>query len=203
MSWVEICIYRPCREKKNSLFDLISLYYPIAMTIVRLRDKRWLWCYTNVFCYIVSPNNTNTSPWYIVYIYGRGSTSKWYNLLMVFQRHFGSKQGIVPQLSCPVSRQENDALRRPCGKSCECLEASWRIPLGMPGGMWRSERVNAACFGLISHVFCIKLPICFDLPQVILKMTSNAIAWNPMEAFTFTVANEDYKYARLLNSSYT
>jgi len=32
------------------------------------------------------------------------------------------------------------------------------------------------------------------LRKVILKMKSNALAWNPMEAFVFTVANEDYKY---------
>lgn len=30
--------------------------------------------------------------------------------------------------------------------------------------------------------------------QVILKLRSNTLAWNPMEAFVFTVANEDYKY---------
>ncbi|OWF35953.1 DDB1- and CUL4-associated factor 13-like [Mizuhopecten yessoensis] len=30
------------------------------------------------------------------------------------------------------------------------------------------------------------------LRKVILKLSSNAIAWNPMEAFVFTVANEDY-----------
>jgi len=35
------------------------------------------------------------------------------------------------------------------------------------------------------------------LRKVILKMKSNALAWNPMEAFVFTVANEDYKYALL------
>jgi len=29
--------------------------------------------------------------------------------------------------------------------------------------------------------------------QVILRLKSNAIAWNPMEAYHFTVANEDYK----------
>jgi len=30
--------------------------------------------------------------------------------------------------------------------------------------------------------------------KVILELRSNALSWNPMEAFTFTVANEDYKY---------
>ena len=29
--------------------------------------------------------------------------------------------------------------------------------------------------------------------QVILKMRSNTLAWNPMEAYIFTAANEDYK----------
>lgn len=31
------------------------------------------------------------------------------------------------------------------------------------------------------------------LRKVILKMVNNAICWNPMEAFVFTVASEDYK----------
>lgn len=29
--------------------------------------------------------------------------------------------------------------------------------------------------------------------KVVLKMRSNSLCWNPMEAFVFTVANEDYK----------
>ena len=28
-------------------------------------------------------------------------------------------------------------------------------------------------------------------------MKSNTLAWNPLEAFVFTVANEDYKYVAL------
>ena len=31
------------------------------------------------------------------------------------------------------------------------------------------------------------------LRKVVLKMKSNSICWNPMEAFVFTVANDDYK----------
>lgn len=30
--------------------------------------------------------------------------------------------------------------------------------------------------------------------KVVLAMRSNAICWNPMEAFVFTIANEDYQY---------
>lgn len=30
------------------------------------------------------------------------------------------------------------------------------------------------------------------LRKVVMKLRSNAVAWNPMEAFNFTVANEDY-----------
>ena len=29
--------------------------------------------------------------------------------------------------------------------------------------------------------------------KVVLKMRSNSLCWNPMEAFVFTVANEDFK----------
>lgn len=31
------------------------------------------------------------------------------------------------------------------------------------------------------------------LRKVVMKLKSNKVAWNPMEAFTFTCANEDYK----------
>ena len=34
--------------------------------------------------------------------------------------------------------------------------------------------------------------------KVVLKMMSNTMAWNPMEPFMFTVANEDYKYVNFL-----
>jgi len=34
--------------------------------------------------------------------------------------------------------------------------------------------------------------------QVTLKNRSNAVAWNPMEAYMFTVANEDYKSDSIL-----
>lgn len=30
-----------------------------------------------------------------------------------------------------------------------------------------------------------------------MKLRPNAVSWNPMEAFTFTAANEDYKYNQL------
>lgn len=33
--------------------------------------------------------------------------------------------------------------------------------------------------------------------KVIMKLKTNQLAWNPMEAYVFTAANEDYKY--LLN----
>lgn len=32
------------------------------------------------------------------------------------------------------------------------------------------------------------------LRKVVMELRSNALSWNPMEAFIFTVANEDYKY---------
>lgn len=32
------------------------------------------------------------------------------------------------------------------------------------------------------------------LTKVVLKLRSNKISWNPLEAFTFTAANEDYKF---------
>lgn len=31
------------------------------------------------------------------------------------------------------------------------------------------------------------------LRKVVMTLRSNRLAWNPMEAFTFTLANEDYK----------
>lgn len=52
-----------------------------------------------------------------------------------------------------------------------------------------AETIVAYCISMAFSVSCY-----FDLLiQVTLKNRSNAIAWNPMEAYIFTVANEDYK----------
>jgi DDB1- and CUL4-associated factor 13 len=32
------------------------------------------------------------------------------------------------------------------------------------------------------------------LTKVVLKLRSNSIVWHPLESFTFTAANEDYKF---------
>lgn len=32
------------------------------------------------------------------------------------------------------------------------------------------------------------------LRKVVMKLRANKLCWNPMEAYIFTVANEDYKY---------
>lgn len=32
------------------------------------------------------------------------------------------------------------------------------------------------------------------LKKIVMKLQSNKLAWNPMEAMSFTCANEDYKY---------
>lgn len=39
------------------------------------------------------------------------------------------------------------------------------------------------------------------LRKVVMELRSNALSWNPMEAFIFTVANEDYRFVWL--SSFT
>lgn len=34
------------------------------------------------------------------------------------------------------------------------------------------------------------------LRKVIMRLKTNKLSWNPMEAVTFTCANEDYKYVQ-------
>lgn len=34
--------------------------------------------------------------------------------------------------------------------------------------------------------------------KVIMKLKTNQLAWNPMEAYVFTAANEDYKYLLII-----
>ena len=57
------------------------------------------------------------------------------------------------------------------------------------------------CTGVCVHVVftvvfvqvCVYMLWLLWYVQVLLKLCTNAISWNPMEAFTFTAANDDFK----------
>lgn len=68
---------------------------------------------------------------------------------------------------------------------------------------WNADVINAARFnrtetsifaacGSDRNVILYDLRTNKPLSQVVLSMASNSICWNPMEAFNFTVANEDH-----------
>ena len=58
----------------------------------------------------------------------------------------------------------------------------------MPG--WHQQPDGSSCAALMTHSMWDKhSPMCS--PVLLPQTRSNAVAWNPMEAFNFTVANED------------
>ena len=44
----------------------------------------------------------------------------------------------------------------------------------------------------VAQIITVSIQFSKTISQVILDMRTNAISWNPMEAFVFLAANEDY-----------
>lgn len=89
-----------------------------------------------------------------------------------------------------------------CGQGVDLWEENRTQPLR--SWEWGNDTVNHIRFNPIEQDLAVAASndrsiILYDIrkPQparkVVLAMRSNAICWNPMEAFVFTVANEDYK----------
>jgi WD repeat and SOF domain-containing protein 1 len=68
---------------------------------------------------------------------------------------------------------------------------------------WDADTINAVAFNqtetsVLASCGTDRTVILYDirykspLSKLVLAMKSNALAWNPMEAFNFTVANEDH-----------
>lgn len=89
-----------------------------------------------------------------------------------------------------------------CGERIELWEETRSEPL--KSFSWGCDSVNCVRFNPIETDVCCSTAgdrsiVLYDirkaspLRKVVLEMRSNSIAWNPMNAFTFTAANEDYE----------
>lgn len=89
-----------------------------------------------------------------------------------------------------------------CGQGVELWEENRTQPL--KSWSWGIDTVNYIRFNPIENDIAVATStdrsiILYDIRKsqparkVVMAMRSNAICWNPMEAFVFTVANEDYE----------
>ncbi|EFX72618.1 hypothetical protein DAPPUDRAFT_308127 [Daphnia pulex] len=105
----------------------------------------------------------------------------------------GMLTGISPHRSKPILAT--------CGEACNLWEHTRAQPIKT--FQWGvdslqsikfnqvEENILAAC-GSDRSIILYDMRESVPLRKVVLKMRSNSICWNPMEAFIFTVANEDY-----------
>lgn len=95
----------------------------------------------------------------------------------------------------------NKPLMITCGEVCELWEETRTTPLAT--FKWGADSVSNVKFNAVeTDLFVSSMAdrglVLYDirkpqpLKKVVLKMKTNAICWNPMEAFVFTAANEDH-----------
>lgn len=100
-----------------------------------------------------------------------------------------------------ISHHRTEPIFATCGEVCSIWEETRNEPLHIL--KWGCDNLNAISFNqiesdLLAACASDRSIILYDRreakPIRKLKMTmrSNSLCWNPMEAFTFTVANEDY-----------
>jgi WD repeat and SOF domain-containing protein 1 len=101
-----------------------------------------------------------------------------------------------------ISHHRRDPIFATCGEVCQLWEETRNEPL--KSLQWGSDTMHHVQFNLVENnllAACTSARniILYDrregkpLRKITMAMRPNYIAWNPMEAFTFTVANEDYK----------
>ncbi|GAB0093452.1 DDB1- and CUL4-associated factor 13 [Sergentomyia squamirostris] len=100
-----------------------------------------------------------------------------------------------------ISHHRSQPLFATCGEVCNIWDESRNEPLKTL--KWGVDSLQAVAFNMVETSLLASCAsdrsiILYDqreakpLRKVILTMRPNKLAWNPMEAFTFTVANEDY-----------
>nr|CAG4638403.1 EOG090X04WU [Cyclestheria hislopi] len=121
--------------------------------------------------------------------------------------HDGSdlKQPVNTMLSSTmltgITHHQKDSYLATCGDVCHLWEHSRAQPVKT--FRWGVDslqcvRFNAVETSILGACASDRSIILYDireatpLRKVVMKMKSNSIRWNPMEAFVFTVANEDY-----------
>jgi len=101
-----------------------------------------------------------------------------------------------------ISHHRQDPVFATCGEICQLWEETRNEPL--KSLQWDSDTLHHVSFNLVENnllAACTSARsiILYDrregkpLRKVVMALRPNYLAWNPMEAFTFTVANEDYK----------
>ncbi|CAG0887728.1 unnamed protein product [Darwinula stevensoni] len=100
-----------------------------------------------------------------------------------------------------IAHHRTDPMFATCGEVCQIWEETRSEPL--KSFQWGVDSQHCVRFNpvenhLLASCASDRSIILYDtrgaspLRRVILQLKSNSIAWNPMEAFIFTVANEDY-----------
>ncbi|XP_065564270.1 DDB1- and CUL4-associated factor 13-like [Artemia franciscana] len=100
-----------------------------------------------------------------------------------------------------ISHHWRDAKYATAGEVCQIWEESRAQPIR--SFLWGVDSLHQLRFNyietnILSACASDRSVILYDmrekkpLRKVVMKLKCNALSWNPMEAFTFTVANEDY-----------
>lgn len=101
-----------------------------------------------------------------------------------------------------ISHQRGQAIFGTAGEACQIWDETRNEPV--KSFVWGVDSLHDIAFNPIevsTLATCAsdRSIILYDmrdsepLRKVVMKLRTNKIAWNPMEAFTFTCANEDYK----------
>lgn len=101
-----------------------------------------------------------------------------------------------------ITHHRRDPIFATCGEMCQLWEETRNEPL--KSLQWGSDSIHHIQFNLVENNLLAACTssrsiILYDrregkpLRKVVMTMRPNYLAWNPMEAFTFTVGNEDYK----------
>lgn len=101
-----------------------------------------------------------------------------------------------------ISHHRKDPVFATCGEVCQIWEETRNEPI--KSFQWGVDSLHDVEFNkvetnLLAACASDRSIILYDtrgatpLRKIIMKLRSNKLAWNPMEAYTFTCANEDYK----------
>lgn len=101
-----------------------------------------------------------------------------------------------------ISHHKKDPVFATCGEVCQIWEDTRNEPI--KSFQWGVDSLHDIEFNkvetnILAACASDRSVILYDtrgtapLRKVIMKLKSNKLAWNPMEAYTFTCANEDFK----------
>lgn len=101
-----------------------------------------------------------------------------------------------------ISHHRVDPIFATCGEVCQLWEETRNEPINTL--QWGVDTLHHVSFNMVENNLLAACAsdrsiIMYDrregkpLRKVVMTMRPNKLAWNPMEAFNFTVANEDYK----------